>query len=107
MDINLYVTLSECHPMLALESIAAGTPCIISDVSNIYDFDDNLRKLMIVRKHDLLDIINKSSLKEWNKFLNYSLIPLNKSIDNYDNYINVNSTQSIKNTSDKIFINNY
>ena len=133
MNINLYISLSECHPMVALESISVATPCITSDVSNIYDFDDNLRKLMVVRKHDnifdiyqaikrveknidyltkiqpnLLDIINEYSLKEWNKFLNYSLIPLNKSIDNYDIYINVNNNnQSIKDFAEDIFINKY
>ena len=28
------------------------TPCIISDVNNILDFNDNLKKLMIVKKQD-------------------------------------------------------
>ena len=44
-DINLYVTLSECHSiMFEPESFAFGKSCIINDVSNIYDFDGNLRK---------------------------------------------------------------
>ena len=132
MDINLYVSLTKCHPMVVLECISCGTPCIMSDVSNIYDFDDNLRKLLIVRKHDdildiyqvikqainnidyltkiqsnLLDIINGNSLKEWNKFLNYSLIPLNKSIDSYDKYVNIYSSKSKKVFGDDVFINKY
>ena len=132
MSINLYVSHTECYPMIVLESIAGGTPCIISDTSNIYDFDDNLRKLMIVKKHDdvwdiyqtikqveknigyltkiqpyILDVINENSFNEWNKFLNYSLIPLNKSIDNYDNYISLKSNQSIKEPVKDIFINDY
>ena len=52
MDANLYVTLSECYPMTVLESLRAGVPCLTSDTSPIFDDDDELRRLLIVRKLD-------------------------------------------------------
>ena len=33
VDLNLYVTLSECHPLTPLECYAAGVPCLISPTS--------------------------------------------------------------------------
>ena len=39
MHIALNVTLSECHPMLPMESYRLGVPCLLSRTSNLF-FDD-------------------------------------------------------------------
>ena len=56
MDLNLYVSLSECQPMIALESISAGVPCIISDTSTIYDHAPD-RDLLVCKEPDSADAI--------------------------------------------------
>ncbi|WP_158215194.1 glycosyltransferase [Candidimonas nitroreducens] len=36
LDINLYVTNTECSPMIALESWAIGLPCIVGPAGDVY-----------------------------------------------------------------------
>ena len=42
VDINLYVTLSECHPSTPQESYLAGVPCLLSRVSGVFEDDPRL-----------------------------------------------------------------
>ncbi len=42
VDVNLYVTLSECHPSTPQESYLAGVPCLISRVSGVFEDDPRL-----------------------------------------------------------------
>jgi hypothetical protein len=42
VDINLYVTLSECHPSTPQESYLAGVPCLMSRVSGVFREDARL-----------------------------------------------------------------
>lgn len=42
VDINLYVTLSECHPSTPQESYLAGVPCLMSRVSGVFREDQRL-----------------------------------------------------------------
>lgn len=58
MDVNLYASLHECQPMVALESIAAGVPCIISDTSTIYSYDAKLEKQLVCKQPDSADAIH-------------------------------------------------
>jgi hypothetical protein len=51
-DVNLYVTLSECAPMLALESLAAGRPCLIGPVTHYFDEDAYLEERLVVERPD-------------------------------------------------------
>lgn len=55
-DINLYVTFTECAPMLPLESFEAGTPCILGD-NNHYFNGTELEKFLIVKSEDSIDEI--------------------------------------------------
>lgn len=57
MDVNVYASLHECQPMVALESIAAGVPCIISDTSTIYSYDARLEKQLVCNRPDSADAI--------------------------------------------------
>jgi hypothetical protein len=42
VDINLYVTLSECHPSTPQESYLAGVPCLMSRASGVFAEDPRL-----------------------------------------------------------------
>ena len=52
VDLNLYVTLSECHPSTPQESYLAGVPCLISRVSSVFRDDPMLWDLTSVDEAD-------------------------------------------------------
>ena len=52
MHLNLYVTLSECSPMLPLESLAAGAPCLFGPTSHLFEDDDYLHSRLVVQYPD-------------------------------------------------------
>jgi hypothetical protein len=52
VDINLYVTLSECHPSTPQESYLAGVPCLVSRVSSVFRDDPVLWDLTSVDEAD-------------------------------------------------------
>jgi hypothetical protein len=52
VDLNLYVTLSECHPSTPQESYLAGVPCLVSRVSSVFRDDPVLWELTSVDEAD-------------------------------------------------------
>ena len=52
MDLNFYVSLSECYPMVVLESLIRGVPCLTSHTHEIFEHDRELGELLIVPAHD-------------------------------------------------------
>jgi len=48
MHLNLYVTLSECCPMLPLESLSVGTPCLLGPTSHLFRDDRYLFDRLVV-----------------------------------------------------------
>lgn len=54
--INLYVTFTECAPMIPLESMQVGVPCIVGD-NNHYFTNTNLEKYLVVKSEDSIDEI--------------------------------------------------
>lgn len=50
-DINLYVTFSECSPMLPLESFEAGVPCITGN-NHHYWIGSELEKYLVVNNEE-------------------------------------------------------
>ena len=48
--LTLYVTLSECSPMLPLESFALGIPCLVGPASHIFRDHEELRNRLVVEK---------------------------------------------------------
>ena len=58
MDVNLYVTVSEASPMVPLESIVAGVPCLVGPSANLYDSDPVLKNMLVVPNIDRPDIIS-------------------------------------------------
>ena len=52
-DLVLYVTMSECAPMVPLESLAAGVPCLTGDNHGLFaDFPELGRLLTVSREDD-------------------------------------------------------
>lgn len=52
VDLNMYVTFSECWGQFVNESLALGVPCLCSDVSAVLDYDSDLKERLIVREFD-------------------------------------------------------
>ncbi len=58
-DINMYVTFTECAPLLPLESFELGVPCITGNTHEYWK-DTKLEKYLIVdREDDILEIKQK------------------------------------------------
>ena len=57
MHLNLYVTLSECCPMLPLESLAEGAPCLTGPNSHLFEDSAYLRSRLIVDYPERNDVI--------------------------------------------------
>jgi hypothetical protein len=58
MDLNLYLTASECSPMLPLESLALGVPCLMGPVTYYFEDDQYLRDRLVVK-----DLSNPTSIR--------------------------------------------
>lgn len=54
--VNLYVTFTECAPMIPLESMQVGVPCIVGD-NNHYFTNTKLEKYLVVKAEDSIDEI--------------------------------------------------
>ncbi len=52
MDLNLYVSLSECHPMGPMESFLTGVPALMSRTSDLFADDPDLWDLVTVDTAD-------------------------------------------------------
>jgi len=52
MDISFNVTLSECDPMMPMESYRLGVPCLISNTSDLFTDDPRLNDLTTVDEAD-------------------------------------------------------
>ncbi len=52
VDLNLYVTLTECHPVMPIESYLLGVPCLTSRTSAVFRNDPELWELTTVDKPD-------------------------------------------------------
>jgi glycosyltransferase involved in cell wall biosynthesis len=52
MDLSLCVSLSECYPMVVVESLMRGVPCLTSHCHEILAHDDGLAQSLIVSAHD-------------------------------------------------------
>ena len=52
MDLNLYVSLSESHPLSPVESYLSGVPCLVSRTSALFRDDSELWELTTAAEHD-------------------------------------------------------
>lgn len=63
MHLNLYVTLSECCPMLPLESLSVGTPCLVGANSHLFRDDRYLFDRLVVPFPDSSESIYEKALQ--------------------------------------------
>lgn len=61
--LSLYVTFSECCPMLPLESLRMGVPCLIGPVSHLFQDHDELYRRLVVPFPDRADVIAEYALR--------------------------------------------
>lgn len=57
MHLNLYVTLSECSPMVPQESLAAGVPCLMGPNSHLFEDEPYLHDRLVVAYPDRHEVI--------------------------------------------------
>jgi hypothetical protein len=55
--LSLYVTFSECCPMLPLESLQQGVPCLVGPVSHLFEDNGYLRERLVVPYPDRAEVI--------------------------------------------------
>lgn len=55
-SVNLYVTFTECSPMIPLESFEVGVPCIIGNNTDFFK-GNKLEDLVVVKEEDSIDEI--------------------------------------------------
>jgi len=55
--LSLYVTFSECCPMLPLESLQLGVPCLVGPVSHLFEDNAFLSERLVVPQPDRADVI--------------------------------------------------
>lgn len=90
-DVNLYVTFSECAPMLPLESFEVGVPCVCGN-NNHYFKSSKLYDLIVVNTED--DIIEIKEKIE--NSINYK----NEILNLYQEFKNNNLNQEKENIKD-------
>lgn len=91
MSVNLYVSFSECFGQVITESLALGVPCLAADNSGIFDFDEELHELLVVKEFD-------NSLAIYQQISNLLINnPINKQkLKDYISLLNFKSTESVK-----------
>ena len=63
MHLNLYVTLSECCPMVPLESLSLGAPCLIGPTSHLFRDDRYLFDRLVVPFPDSSESIYEKTMQ--------------------------------------------
>jgi len=57
-DLNVYVTFTECAPLMPLESFELGVPCVMGNNHHYFE-NTTLRELVVVEEADNADAISK------------------------------------------------
>lgn len=52
MDINLYNTYTETWGQIVIESMAVGVPCLTNNSSGVLDYNNDLKRNLVVEEHD-------------------------------------------------------
>jgi len=63
MHLNLYVTLSECTPVLPLESLSVGAPCLLGPNSHLFEDHQFLHKTLVVPYPDRAKVIAEHAVR--------------------------------------------
>ncbi len=87
-DLNLYVTLSECHPISPIESYLSGVPALMSRTSDVFRSDPVLWDLTTVEIADDPAAIAAAAER--------LLVNRNEVIERATSWINMNDTRAQK-----------
>lgn len=63
MHLNVNLSLADCAPMLPLESLSVGAPCLISATSHLFEDHTYLRERLVVPYHERAEIIAEYALR--------------------------------------------
>lgn len=93
MDVNMYISFTDCFPMTLIESMENGIPCLASDTSDVYAFNKNLKTQLVVSTIDgplgiakkLREVINNYTAiqKEMNDYLPILREEIEKSVKTF------------------------
>jgi hypothetical protein len=78
MHLNLYVTLTECAPMIPLESLSVGCPCLLGPTSHYFLDHEFLHQRLVVPYPDDAETISR--------YANRALAERAEIIHHYQNY---------------------
>lgn len=84
-DVNLYVSFSECAPMVPLESLEMGVPCIIGNNCHYFKGTELEEFIVVNNETDIIEIKEK----------------IEKVLDNYEYIINLYKKFKEENTKQK------
>ncbi|MDD4387375.1 MAG: hypothetical protein PHD15_06475 [Clostridia bacterium] len=90
-DINIYVTFSECAPMLPIESMEVGVVCLVGD-NNHYFKNTELEKYLVVSRED--DVVSISEK------IKYALENKDKIMTLYKEWKKQNDSLSLQSVKD-------
>lgn len=91
-DLNLYVTFSECSPMVPLESLEVGVPCIVGNNCHYFKGSKLQEYLLINNEEDVLEIKEKMEMaikykeeiiKEYEKYREDNNLENKKEIEDF------------------------
>lgn len=95
-DINVYVTFTECAPLIPLESLELGTVCITGD-NHHYFTGTELEKYLVVNKEDdIMEIYNK---------INYALENKDKILELYSEWKKIYTKEAKESITNILKIN--
>jgi len=92
-DVNLYVTFSECAPMLPLESMELEVPCITGNNHHYFEGSELEKYIIIDNESDILEIKNRISECIENKdeiiklYKEFSINNINNSRKNVEEFL--------------------
>lgn len=86
-DVNLYVTFSECAPMLPLESLEVGVPCLTGN-NHHYFANSILAKHLVINQETDINLIKKK--------IQDSIRDKKKILKEYEEFRKINAAESKK-----------
>ena len=91
IDINMYISMTDCFPMSVIESMQYGIPCLVSDTSDVYAWNNKLKDWLTVSTIDSPIGINKKIVEVIEKYEE-----IQKEIQNYLPVLKAETEKSIE-----------
>lgn len=91
MTLNYYLSYSETWGHVILESLSCGVPCLATNTSGIFDYDEKLKSYLEVIDYDNIEAIQKQTykvLENYAEIKDLGLIYINKINEISDKILN-------------------